>query len=61
MGDGHCSGDATLDWAIRPSLFLVYVTVSLLDLHTQKLEAEGVLLTEPVALATLGRMQWSPW
>ena len=32
------------------------VNLSLLLLHTQGLEAEGLLLTELVALATLGRM-----
>lgn len=33
------------------------VTLSLLVLHTQGLEARGLLLTELVALATLGRMR----
>lgn len=59
-GAGHCPGHARAasTWVRQlPGHISCWpVTLSLLVLHTQGLEAEGLLLTELVALATLGRM-----
>lgn len=45
-------------WASLPGPSACWsVTLLFLVLHIQELEDEGLLLAEPVALATLGRMQ----
>lgn len=58
---GHCPGDArdASIWICQlpGPVSCWFVTLSLLVLHTQGLEAEGLLLPDLVALATLGRMR----
>lgn len=57
-GAGRCPGDAYPLCASLPGPLSCWsVTLLFLVLHIQELEDEGLLLTEPVALATLGRMQ----